>query len=229
MRNSVSGALAGMTRVIAVVQLKGGVGKTTLAVNLANEACVLGDTVTLIDCDPQGSAMAWSEPRRLPFEVRQETFGSRAQIVWVRNVLKSLGSVLVLDTPAGLGANLDAVVLISDVIAIPCSPSSLDILSAVKTIEAVRRPNRLDPAARPAIVLVPTRVDASTIEGQQIVEQLAETGELVGPPLSYDTNFVRSFATGEALAAFAPGTKSHHEVVSAAAFLLQQRSKLATT
>jgi Mrp family chromosome partitioning ATPase len=48
-----------MTQVIAVANQKGGVGKTTVAVNLARALQLMGQQVLIVDSDPQGSARDW--------------------------------------------------------------------------------------------------------------------------------------------------------------------------
>jgi chromosome partitioning protein len=46
-----------------VLNQKGGAGKTTLATHLAGELALQGSRVTLLDADPQGSALDWAQRR----------------------------------------------------------------------------------------------------------------------------------------------------------------------
>ena len=58
------------TRIIGFVQSKGGVGKTTTALNLGSELCRRGHVVLLIDADPAGSASLVGDEGKLPFVVK---------------------------------------------------------------------------------------------------------------------------------------------------------------
>ena len=49
--------------IVALLNQRGGAGKTTLALHLASAWARQGKRVTLIDADPQGSALDWSEQR----------------------------------------------------------------------------------------------------------------------------------------------------------------------
>ena len=49
-----------MSKIIAVLNQKGGAGKTTLSTNLARALQLAGDKVLLVDSDPQGSARDWN-------------------------------------------------------------------------------------------------------------------------------------------------------------------------
>ncbi|MFL1887601.1 AAA family ATPase, partial [Klebsiella pneumoniae] len=49
--------------IISVLNQKGGVGKTTLSVNIAARLAADGARVLLLDADPQGSALDWAAAR----------------------------------------------------------------------------------------------------------------------------------------------------------------------
>jgi len=49
--------------IVGVLSQKGGVGKTTIAINVAATLALRGQRVLLVDADPQGSSLAWSSAR----------------------------------------------------------------------------------------------------------------------------------------------------------------------
>lgn len=122
-------------RVIAVVNTKGGVTKTTSSVLLAIALSAYG-SVELRDADPQGSATEWAERAAsagtpLPFEVtiaNQRSLRREAYSDWV-----------VIDTPPGHAQIVDAAIAAADFVIIPSAPTGLDIDRMWATLEVAQR------------------------------------------------------------------------------------------
>lgn len=70
--------------IIALANLKGGVGKSTLAVNIAG---ALGAKTALIDADPQATATAWGEAGLLPFPVTESPLTGSNVEAWIADAL----------------------------------------------------------------------------------------------------------------------------------------------
>lgn len=208
--------------VISIVQQKGGVGKTTLAINLAGELRSRGSKVLVIDADPQASAATWAAPRKLGFDVRAEVLAADKLSQWIRSVLKQPVDYVVVDTPAGLGPVFDAAVDIADLIIVPSGPSSLDLNAARATLGRIAEALRRDPGLRARIVAVPTRVERQTPEGQQITGELEGYGEMVAPALSHDVYFVRAFTQGVSVCTAAPASNAAGEIRNLTDFLLER-------
>ena len=193
-------------KIISIVQQKGGVGKTTIAVNLSGEFFQMGARVTLLDADVQRSALAWAEPKRLPFAVHAAAFSAEFPIAWAKSIFEHSGDLAVIDTSPGLGPLLTASVELSDLLVLPCGPSSLELFALRKAVEVIadikKRMNRLPPK----LLIVPTRVDPATQEGQTLQEELLSFGAEVGPALPFDMDFVRAFTSGETVATSAPNS-----------------------
>lgn len=134
---------------IAVMSSKGGVGKTTLALHSAIEAERLGrGPVSIVDTDPQGSAMNWSRRRASrtgrisPVAIRADPATLGRNGLSLADVLEDLqlegDATVIIDTMPRHGAACIEVARACDVVLIPCGPSVMDIEALATTIAFVR-------------------------------------------------------------------------------------------
>lgn len=199
-----------MPCIISIVQRKGGVGKTTLAVSLAAELHKRRKDVALIDSDPQRSACQWAEPGNLEFSVYEIALADRPVSVWAQDVKRVEARFLVIDT-APEDQALGASIALSNLVLVPCTPSGLDLEATARTLKIINAV-RARRQGRPDLILVPNRVDSRTLEGRQLVDELNTFGELVGPVIHDRTAFKRAFSTGQSVADFAMGEAPDYEI-----------------
>jgi chromosome partitioning protein len=204
-----------MGKLIAVGNLKGGTGKSTIAVNLA---CALRDgdrTVALVDADPQGTATDWQAGGGLPVLVESLPLGSQRDAQrWVARVLalKAGADYVVVDLPPQVGSGIASALLLADVLLVPVSPSGVDLRATGRALDLLRRARAVRDSAKPAAMLVPSRVDRRTVIGQRAHSTLARFGLKVGPEIRQRSAHVSAFAAGTWVGAFAPGSPAHREI-----------------
>lgn len=176
--------------VIVVANPKGGVGKSTLATNIAGCLAAAGHAVMLGDVDRQQSARQW-----LALRPPQSPAISGWDVAGNDIVKPPKGTThVVLDTPAGLhGKRLDAVMRIADRILIPLQPSLFDIQATHAFVLALREHRR---AGEVQLGLVGMRVREHTLSNEQLHQYLATLDVPVVAWLRDTQNYVQLAARG---------------------------------
>jgi chromosome partitioning protein len=203
--------------VIAVLNLKGGCGKSTIAVNLACELAGDSDSVLLLDNDSQGTSSQWMAQGRLPVQgefmpLENDEDGERL----VRAVAARNERYVVLDAPAHVGAAALAAGKIADLVLVPVTASGVDLAATRTVVDLIHRARVLRRSAAPKCLIVPSKIDRRTDAGRQIDEKLRSFGENVGPTVHQRTAFVEAFGAGQWIGDYAPQSSAHYDITSLA-------------
>ena len=199
-----------MALVIAVCGLKGGVGKSTLSLNLAATLHRAGWKALIVDADSQATLRTWAA-------VAAEAGHDGPPVISVdskaldRDLKRVSGQydVVVVDSPARMGAEARRAMIAADLVLCPVVPGAADVWALKETLAVLEEARSLRPELRAAVVM--NRTDRTTLAGMT----KGALGELDVPVLK--TTLGNRVAFGEATLAgqgvvdFAPGSPAAEE------------------
>jgi chromosome partitioning protein len=160
--------------IVALLNQKGGVGKTTLALHLAGAWARQGCRVTVIDADPQGSALDWSEQRAKEGGPRLFGVLGLARDTLHREAPEIARGVdhVVIDGPPRIAGLMRSALLAADLVLVPAQPSPFDGWASGEMLNLIREARIFRPELVARFVL--NRCAARTIIARETGDALAE-------------------------------------------------------
>ena len=197
--------------IISFVNQKGGVGKTTSAINVAASLKRRNYDVVFIDADPQGSASHWhAVENNNAFEILHHPEPiSRSDIEQIAQKC----DYLVIDAPPAIGDITRSILAVTDLSIIPLSPSSLDIWSCKGTLKMIDEAQVENPDLN--VKLLINRKIPGTRVGREARDSLAVFDmDLLDTELCQRVAYIDAMTSGVSVMQFAPGSKAADEIES---------------
>ncbi len=195
-------------KTILVASSKGGVGKTTLATQLAAHEANRGRKTVLVDADPQGSASRWAERRAGMATAVLPIDGTRKG--WQKRIPAD-AQYVVIDAPAGAHAgSLQEFLDIADAVVVPVPPSALDIEATVPFLNGLGKHPRIRKGGLP-LALVGNKLKPWTNASQQAMDLLRQWGVPVVAELRDSQSYVLLTGLGKSLFDFHSAQVRQHQ------------------
>ncbi|WP_251951710.1 ParA family partition ATPase [Salinibacter ruber] len=198
-----------MPIVISSIHSKGGVGKSTVALSIADALHRDGSSVLVLDTDPQGTASEWTQAQdhRGPMVIGAPSAEK------IEHELDQLGAsydAVVVDGSAQLKGATGSIIRISDLVLIPIQPSPADIWATENIVELIRE--RQEVVGEPAAGFVLNCVVAGTNIADDVSEILDQFELPVLGSFHRRVAFVEALVSGETPITYEPKGKAAKEI-----------------
>ena len=204
--------------IVALLNQKGGVGKTTLALHLAGEWAGRGKRVNLNDADPQGSALVWSQQRAREKGVRRFGVVGLARDTLHREApeLARDADHIVIDGPPRIAGLMRSALLAADLVLIPVQPSPFDGWASAEMLALVAEALIYRPALAARFVL--NRCGARTIIARETAETLADHDPpVLSTTIGQRVVFADAAQSGRLASEIDPDSQAAREIAALAA------------
>jgi len=191
-------------QIVGIIQVKGGVGRSTIATNLA-AVFSLKQSTALIDCDlPQGTSASWYAVRKAevpPVNLTLATARDYRELVVRAEELSREHRYLIIDAPPRIAEMTRAIIVMSTLSLVPLGASAAEIWSTADLLQtiAAAREYRADIDAR----IVWNRYRGNTREAMEVSEAarmelgLKELNTRLGYRVAYSEALARGLSVDE--------------------------------